>query len=322
MRTAGLMMNDVWAHRVLREQGVTTWRFEGLDADIDVLADAVDLNHHGPEQNYRPYLHVMGSLRGITIEEPLPYGLTGVDFSDVHGERIHAFYEFSDEQLAMLARKGYFTPGFQVPRQIVDIMWPLPATVDLLVLAPDQEGRTPSLEDPLQVFTRVHDAGDIRIDVASSDEVVRFFADHSLEGGQVEDLVDERGLRARADAINPLFAEDALEQEGDQVTVEDAAPEHEVDVDEVEEMMRRTREQVEEDEVAYQLEQEGIEGTPENLYRRRVALPVEAPTDDSPARGDLDLTPESAPGRHRRPVTAPPTFDPPEEDIQDHQPGG
>lgn len=332
MRTAGLTMNDVWAHRVLREQDVTIWSLEGIDAEIDVLADAVDLNHRGPEENYRPYLHVIGSLRRITTEEPLPYGLTGVDFSDVHGERIHAFYEFSDEQLEMLVRKGFFTPGFRVPQQIIDIEWPLPAKVDVLVLAPGRDETGLSPQDPPQVFTRVHDAGDLRIDVTSSDEVVRFFADHSFEGGQIEDLVDERGLRARSDAINSLFGEEEITHQGPTVTSLETESTTEMVEDEVAELLRRTREDVDADEVAYQLERERIAGTPENLYRERVALvedqepdhdeitiPVE--TAEPVVGGDLDLAPEPSPGRHRRPISIPFAPEEPDQDGPDHQPG-
>lgn len=37
MRTAGLMMNDVWASRVLNERGVEVYRYENQEADLSVL---------------------------------------------------------------------------------------------------------------------------------------------------------------------------------------------------------------------------------------------------------------------------------------------
>jgi hypothetical protein len=73
MRIEGLPMTDVWAHRVLRERGVETIEVDQQPADIDVLVETADLDHHGPEQNFRPYLHVTGELRAVRPATSLPY---------------------------------------------------------------------------------------------------------------------------------------------------------------------------------------------------------------------------------------------------------
>ncbi|MDW6057958.1 hypothetical protein SAZ11_07635 [Streptomyces sp. FXJ1.4098] len=136
MRTAGLTMNDVWAHRVLRERGVETYRLEGVTAELDVMVESLDLKHRGKEENYRPYLHMTGELRSVTPVKALPFGISQVTYSPGQGEKVDAFYEFNDQQLVALASKGYFTSGFAVPEQVTGIEWELPATADMLVLAP------------------------------------------------------------------------------------------------------------------------------------------------------------------------------------------
>ncbi|WP_327357878.1 hypothetical protein [Streptomyces sp. NBC_01304] len=271
MRTAGLTMNDVWAHRVLRERGVETYRLEGVAAELGVMVESLDLKHRGKEENYRPYLHMTGELRSVTPAAALPFGISQVTYSPGQGEKVDAFYEFDDQQLVVLAGKGYFTSGFTVPEQITGIEWELPATADMLVLAPSgarTEGDVPV------VFTQIHGIGGLEIDIESSGyDLAGYFADHSKDGAsRAEAVVDVRGLKARADAINSLFTEDelGLDTEAQQVVAvpaPDAAP--------VADGMSARLRQIEADIAAereqYQSERASTEGTTENLYKQRVA---------------------------------------------------
>ena len=271
MRTAGLTMNDVWAHRVLRERGVETYRLKGVTAELDVMVESLDLKHRGKEENYRPYLHMTGELRSVTPAKALPFGISQVTYSPGQGEKVDAFYEFDDQQLAVLASKGYFTSGFAVPEQVTGIEWELPATADMLVLAPS--GAQTEGDAPV-VFTQIHDIGGLEIDLESSGyDLAGYFADYSKDGvPRVEAVVDARGLQARSDAIKSLFTEDelGLDTEVKQVVgapVPEAAP--------VADGMSARLQQIEAEIAAereqYQTERASAEGTTEDLYRERVA---------------------------------------------------
>ena len=292
MRTAGLMMNDVWADRVLRERGVEAYRYEGLAAEIGVLVDSVELKHRGKDENYRPYLHMVGQLRSVTPAEDLPFGITEVTYSPGNGEKVDAYYEFDDEQLVALASKGYFNSTFVVPEQITGIEWELPATVDVLVLAPS-EAQT----DAPVVFTQVRDIADLEIDLVSSGyDLAAYFDDHSKDGiSRTQAIVDERGLRARSDAINSLFTEDELDLIEQTEPIAAPAAAEQVAGDEVIAGLRQVEAEIEAEREQYQAERERTEGTPEHLYHERVARALQA---DEPApmvqaapthRRDLDL---------------------------------
>ena len=296
MRTAGLMMNDVWADRALRERGVQAHRYDGLDAQIGVLVDSVELKHRGKEENYRPYLHVVGELRSITPAEPLPYGITQVTYSHGQGEKVDAFYEFDDEQLVALAAKGYFSPSFTVPDQLTGIEWELPARADALVLTPSGDQA-----DAPVVFMNVHRIADLEIDLASTEyDLAAYFADRSKDGhGPVESVVDQRGLRARSDAINSLFSEDELDLVAQAENLQ--RPEAQQPAAEgVTAQLLAVEAEITAEREQYQAELERTEGTPEHLYHQRVApaLHLDGPEDaaapadaepDAGATHDLDF---------------------------------
>lgn len=274
MRTAGLTMNDVWAHRVLRERGVETYRLEGVVAELGVMVESLDLKHRGEEENYRPYLHMRGELRSVTPAEALPFGISQVTYSPGQGEKVDAFYEFDDQQLVALAGKGYFTSGFTVPEQVTGIEWELPATADMLVLAPSEvqtEGDVPV------VFTQVHGIGGLEIDLESSGyDLAGYFADHSENGvPRAEAVVDARGLKSRSDAINPLFTEDELGLDTEVKHVvgapvpEDAPVAHGMNA-----RLRQIEAEIAAEREQYKTERASTEGTTENLYRERVAAPL------------------------------------------------
>jgi hypothetical protein len=279
MRTAGLMMNDVWADRALRERGVEAHRYDGLEAEIGVLVDSVELKHKGKEENHRPYLHVIGELRSITPAMPLPYGITQVIYSHGQGEKVDAFYEFDDQQLVALAAKGYFSSTFVVPEQLTGIEWELPATVDALVLTPSEQQA-----DAPVVFMNVHRIADLEIDLESSGyDLSDYFADHSKDSvTRTKAVFDEYGPMVRSDAINPLFTEDELALAAEtklanRVTVilePSAAEGVSIGLQKLEADIAAEAEQ-------FRAERESTEGTPENLYHERVAQALRAGEDDA-----------------------------------------
>ncbi len=301
MRTAGLTMSDVWADRILRERGVETLRCEGLPVELGVLVDTVELQHHDKNTNYRPYLHVTGELRSITPAETLPYGISQVTYAAGQGEKVDAFYEFDDQQMVVLASKGYFGSNFTVPEQITGIEWELPAAVDVLILAPSGAGT-----DAPVVFTRAHDIAKLEIDLASSGyDLTDYFADHpGDEIGRNGRNVDERELRARAEAISTLFPEDDIEDlagQTQQAAQIGSTALHASAADEVSTGLRTVEAQLAAERERVRNEREQTEGTPENLYRDRVALDLQPDEEPSAPRSPdgANAGPGGVPGLDR-----------------------
>ena len=318
MRTAGLTMNDVWVDRVVHEPGVETYRTEGVAAEIGVLVESLDLEHRGKEENYRPYLHLTGELRSITPTAALLYEISQVTYSPGHGENVDAFYEFSDAQLVALAAKGYFTNAFVVPEQITGIEWELPATVDVLVLAPAEKSTE---GDAPVVFTRVHDVAGLEITLESSGyDLVEYFANHSSDGLRwTPTVVDERALLARSQAINSLFTEDELDLDAEaEETAGALGVPAKVLADGVSTRLQQAEAEIAAEADQFRAERERVEGTPEYLYQERVAQPLRTTEEQAEPvppghptlvpQVDVDLDLEEQETRQRDDMTAP-TFD-------------
>lgn len=284
MKTAGLKMNNAWAHRALRNTEVSRQRFEDQPARITVLMDEASLGHHGPEKQNRPYLHLSGSLVAIAPDAPLSHGIDEVTYDLPHAERVDAFYEFNDEQLVELVRKGYFSPGFEVPKDLIDVEWEeLPATIDALVLDPEGTGQDAK---PL-VFVDVKDISDLRLDWDNcSYNPVEYFADFSRDEAQHDGSVvaspglvnDRRELAAKAAApvrdtpMNELFTEDELAAAGmEDLEIFGAEQEAEAPVSPLDAQMAELDEAVEKARSELREERSLKAGSAENLYEQHVA---------------------------------------------------
>lgn len=268
MKIAGLAMNDVWAHRVLRESGVSTSRVEDVPSEITVHVDQADVLHHGAKRSFRPYLHLTGELRGVRPEEQLPYGVNEVTYPPGGGDRVEAFYEFTNEQLTELVAKGYFSEGFRAPDEITGIEWELPAHVDAVVLAPTADEPVPV------VFTGVRDIASLSIDEASTEyDLAEYFADYSRDDVvRHQEQVTERSFRTRTGEMESLFEADEFDE------LAEVDPTHAPNVDHAEssqggitQALADVEASIDADAEAYAAQREGVEGTPEHLYRERVA---------------------------------------------------
>ncbi|MCB5280372.1 hypothetical protein [Arthrobacter sp. ES1] len=205
MKVAGMKMTDPWASRVLRNKGVETELVSGAPVETVVQMERVDIEHHGPEKNYRPLLHLTGELVSILPAEALPHGVEEVTFRSGLGPTVDAFYEFDDAQLGQLVSKGYFTEGFQAPSSMAGIPWELPTTIDALVLRPEQEGDTPV------VFVTIHGQTELALDFENSGyDLAEYFENQlTAEAQQERALEGGQGIvPTRSGEINDLFAAD------------------------------------------------------------------------------------------------------------------
>lgn len=206
MKVAGIKMTDPWASRVLRSKGVVTEQVASAPVETVVQMEQVAFEHHGPERNYRPLLHLTGELRSILPNEALPFGIDEVTFRNGLGPTVDAFYEFDDAQLAVLVSKGYFTEGFEPPANMAGIPWELPTTIDALVMAPEHEGDAPV------VFVTIHGQTELALDAENSGyDLAEYFENRlSAEVQQEQANRAQRGVPTRSGEMNDLLAGDVF----------------------------------------------------------------------------------------------------------------
>lgn len=307
MQTAGLTMNDVWAQRVLSDHGIEAYQLEGAPAEISVLIDDVELQHHGPDQHYRPFLKLSGELKSIRFGAGMPYDLTELTYGS-GDERVTAFYEFSHEQLTTMTNKGYFASSFQVPAQLSGIEWQLPATVDVLLLPPQDE-HTPV------AFASVRNAADLQYDVDNSGyELSEYFPDVLRQPvDRPEQKLEARLVEARMEAVNSLFTEAELDLAADAVAT---APDQEAEAGE---SLPASAQQLQQIEAEIAAESEAVaaaqaaeEGSPEQLYHDRIKglFTESAPSVTADEREPRRATTPNTPTKPTpRPQPAPSSFD-------------
>lgn len=176
MKIAPLKVSDPWFGRIANNAQVHSDSLTGVPIESTVEMELVELLHYGPEDNYRPYLHLRGELTDARPAVELPYGVSELSYRRGAGLPVDAFYDFNHRQLAALVSKGYFSEAFRVPAEMSGIPWTLPGKADFLVVAPDLS------DEPPVVFMNVHDQTGLELDEANSGyELSEYFPDFTAE---------------------------------------------------------------------------------------------------------------------------------------------
>lgn len=296
MKIAPLKTTDPWYSRILQDPTSDSDALSDVQTDNVVQMELVEILHRGPDENYRPFLHLRGTLSRITPLSELPYGITELPFGASSGPMVDAFYDFDARQLSKLVEKGYFDHGFGVPDAMTGIEWELPGTVDLLVVAPASYEQTPL------VFVAVHDQSTLELTQGTSGyDLSEYFPEREagLEGqasqraqqsgysrgdgrDMFEDLVIEQGAPSqRVGAVRAQEAQVVPDGVFDQLLAEALERQER----EAEEARRALAERVPEP------------GTAEAVYRERIAPSAPVAAAVVPAEAEIEaeaLTAEAA----------------------------
>jgi hypothetical protein len=163
-------VSDPWFGRIVNDTKVQADSLQSVPIEGVVEMELVELLHGGPEENYRPYLHLRGELTEAKPAVELPYGVSQLAYRRGGGIPVDAFYDFTKSQLSDLVNKGYFSAAFEVPEQMSGIPWTLPGKADFLVVAPELS------DQPPLVFMSVHDQNSLELDEANSGyELTEYF---------------------------------------------------------------------------------------------------------------------------------------------------
>lgn len=162
MKIAGMLLSSPWAARAVRE-GSSAQMLSAMPCTATVRMQGAHIEHREASINHRPYLRMRGGVVNLdfadqenSIASALPYGISDVTFTSKSAQMAEVVYEFDDDQLQHLVRRGYFTEGFDVKSDVVkDQDYLLPMTADVLVLDPLESDGIP------HVFVSLHDVDEL-----------------------------------------------------------------------------------------------------------------------------------------------------------------
>lgn len=225
MKIAPLKVSDPWFSRIASDHTVHTDALKAVPIEATVEVELVELLHEGPDENFRPYLHLRGELTEVKPAVELPYGVSELAMRQGTGLPLDAFYSFTPEQLTDLVSKGYFTSAFRVPDEMSGIPWTLPGKADFMVVAPEYADQAPI------VFMVVQDQAGMELDEANSGyELSAYFPDylaeaqvvHEVEAGHADEPITLEQDGDVRDVFSDITFEDfAMRQEPEQA-LEDA----------------------------------------------------------------------------------------------------
>jgi hypothetical protein len=204
MKIAPLKVSDPWYGRISSDATISTRSLKSVPIEATVEMELVELLHEGPQNNYRPYLHMRGEMTDAAPVVELPFGVTALAMRRGAGLNVDVFYDFNPRQLSDLVSKGYFTEDFQVPAEMSGIPWTVPGKADFLIVAPEFS------DQPPVVFMSVHDQSELELDENNSGyDLSAYFPDYSVEALEREataqvDTTPERdgsGLDMFADVV-------------------------------------------------------------------------------------------------------------------------
>lgn len=208
MRIPGKTMNDHLADVARQFPEGSFTDMQDVECNADIYPSQVFLEFRtgfDRENPHRPYMHIMGECRGIRKADGMPlYGdVTELSFEENAGIEVDVFYEFSDDELADMVKKGMYHRGFECPNIIRESELEIPVYCELRVVEPQFEGDVPIL------FANIEDRHTISIDEQSSGYT---FGDYFEEPRPSEDVFsDDFGIYGEYGDFEDedMFGEDA-----------------------------------------------------------------------------------------------------------------
>lgn len=193
---------------------------KGVQCEGDIYVSKAHLNanswydHKNPG---RPYMHITGECR--SIRGKMPYGVTKLTFKEGKGIPVDIFYEFTDDEISGMVKKGLYRPGFECPEEIYGNVLDMPITCNFIVVAPQEGSSVPIL------FADIVDKHNI---VTNSDDCGYVFGDYFKEAKEPEaedDFLDFADIELEDDLFEQP-EDDKVEE-----AVEEPEPAEETEID-------------------------------------------------------------------------------------------
>lgn len=117
-------------------------QYDDMDATLVFDTEDAFIEYQNNGRSITPYLMLMG--RPVSLQGDFPYGVSGVEYSNKLDQQLVSYrYELTRENLADLALKGLFEPGFEPPQVLRKNRFELPCTISCAALGPQSESDFP-----------------------------------------------------------------------------------------------------------------------------------------------------------------------------------
>lgn len=182
---------DSWLGRKIKhelkvtEKGIISSK--NIPCESEFVLENTELRFDGPEENYRPWMEFSGYIE--CLRGNFPCGIEEIKFSEKKRFDSRFRYDFSNDELAELAKKGLFSKGYaERGLNEPDIFFKgnvleFPVIVDVNILK-DKNGPHHA------VFVDINNRHYMEIDAISSG-YTEGFAQHYADLGQIEQLEEE-----------------------------------------------------------------------------------------------------------------------------------
>lgn len=139
-------------------------QFNDIETEAIIRIDTAYLDFHSRYHEKfpgRPFLVFMGDC--IEVRGNLPYGISSMPLYNENIVKSNICYEFSDDELSVMAKQGLFHRGFEVPQDFIGAEINVPVKCSLTVIKPEMENGVPL------AFVDIHDNRAIEMDTEHSD---------------------------------------------------------------------------------------------------------------------------------------------------------
>lgn len=222
MKTPGQTTNSPYFGAIHAIPDDSYFNAKGVPCEGDIYASSVFLganSWYDKENPGRPYMCIIGECR--SIKGRLPYEVTELTFEEGKGIDVDIYYEFSDDELANMVKKGLFKPGFKCPEEMYSNVLEMPITCNFTVVAPQTDANVPIL------FADIADKQHI---VTNSKDCGYTFGDYFKEAVAPEaedDFIDFTDVEVEHD----LLAQPEDEIKDDEIIVNHGPSEEEKEID-------------------------------------------------------------------------------------------
>lgn len=146
MKTPGQTINSPYFGAIREMSDDSHSSMEGVPCEGNIHVSNVFLGANSwldKKNPGRPYMHIMGECR--EIKGMMPYGVTELTFEEGKGISVDIFYEFTDDELSDMVKKGLFKPGFKCPEEMYTNVLEMPITCNFTAVAPQPGSDVPIL---------------------------------------------------------------------------------------------------------------------------------------------------------------------------------
>ena len=206
MKLVGFIGNDINASQ-FEALGASVEKYESVSGNLIFKPYKAYIQFDSYDENrYRPYLQLDAEVcggNGFKIDD-----IDGFVYREDDKLNRSVRYDFTDEELSILVKKGLYQVDFQVPELFTDTDFEIPMTMDLVVVKTSEHRIVYADYDMVSDFTTNSEI--------SGYDLVQYFADQQVDldlakSNEVE-LENETGFVYNFDDFGRRFDDNSLEE--------------------------------------------------------------------------------------------------------------